>query len=373
MPRVLMLHPAAAVPGLSGAPRLPPDMLRARDRLLPFPGEVLGGFARELAQPVEVQAPAFGTFHLAQGLVHGFRTFEAQGVAFNDISLVGDAAAETAAFAAKCRAGQTEDLAPGGRASVTGAVAAQPVAGALLLCSDEPSNFGSWLYRFLPKLLLALEEAPVRRVFAYAPLPWMQEVLRLAAPELEVVVHNPRVSHRLEDVLIPSLPAPHVLMRAEIRGHFDRLAAQAVAAGGAEVPERLYVSRRLQALRRPGYRVLENETELVERLRERGFTEFIPEVHPLAEQIRVFAQARVIISPGGANLFPVLFARRAELVVGIEAMPDWLFAHTNLLSSSGCAFTVAKGVPGPRGAPPHSNFALDVDGFLDGLRVLGVA
>jgi capsular polysaccharide biosynthesis protein len=136
--------------------------------------------------------------------------------------------------------------------------------------------------------------------------------------------------------------------------------------------EKIYVSRRKQAISRPGLRVLENETELVERLRALGFNEVFPEEMSIADQVAMFSSAKIIVGPGGSNMFGCVFARTAELILDIESGPAWLHGHMNLLSSIRRPFSIVMGVQNGRGGSVHRNWTVDVDCLLQGLRRMGV-
>jgi hypothetical protein len=68
-------------------------------------------------------------------------------------------------------------------------------------------------------------------------------------------------------------------------------------------PKRLYV-------RRIGTRKVKNETEVIEHLRKYDFEVMIPEEHSVAEQIRFFHNADIIITPHGANSTSAMFMRK---------------------------------------------------------------
>jgi capsular polysaccharide biosynthesis protein len=139
-----------------------------------------------------------------------------------------------------------------------------------------------------------------------------------------------------------------------------------------KTPEKVYLSRRKMALSFPGHRVLENETELVERLLSLGFTEYFPEDHSFLEQIAVCASARLIVAAGGSNLFNCYFSRKAELIVDIESSSIFVRLHANVLASYGRPFSIVRGVQNERGRHEHHmNWSIDVDAFLDGLRRTG--
>ncbi len=104
-------------------------------------------------------------------------------------------------------------------------------------------------------------------------------------------------------------------------------------------PERLlYVSRKDARERQ-----ISNESEIQDYLISRGFEILHLTGKPLAEQIRLFSQAKVIIGPHGAGLSNAIFAPKECTLV--ELLPDdnvnmcfWLLAN-----SLGLAFTYLVG------------------------------
>ena len=133
-------------------------------------------------------------------------------------------------------------------------------------------------------------------------------------------------------------------------------------------PDKIYISRRKMALARPGHRVLENETELVERLVPHGFEEFFPEDKTPLEQIAVCSQARIIVVAGGSDLFNCYFARRADLIVDLEASTVFQQHHANVLASCCRPFSIVRGLRNERGSHDHHmNWTIDIDAFVAGL------
>jgi hypothetical protein len=323
--------------------------------------------------PISVQLPRFSLFEFPLVTLHGFRLFEYEGCLFTDQSLVDETQDADIAFWSKIAGGQSEDLVfePDGTVrSRSGETLRIDGSNCLVLCSDEPSNFGSWIYRVLPKFLLARMHGPFERVFVYQNSSWMLPILRLVCASVESVPHWPTRSYVIENATIASLPTPGVCFRGELRDALRELAGCCVAPPARM--EKVYISRRKQAIARPGFRVLENETELVERLRSLGFQEFFPEDHTIEHQIAVLSNARLIVSTGGSNLFGCVFAMAADMIIDIESGPEWAYAHMNLLASTGRPFSMVRSVRQKRGTGVHLNWTVDVDAFVEGIRRLAI-
>ena len=358
---------------------LPPCQEMTRQAFVPFPVSSSGLTPCSIL-PTEFSLPRVSLFHFDEATLHGFRLFDAGGALFNDHSLVDPTDHANSIFWRQFRPSAKEEgcvtaedvviKEDGSLRSTFDRMETLDGTDCLILCSAEPANFGSWMFRFLPKLMVSSKSFKIRRAFGYQYGRWMLPILQLFEPSIEVVPHNPVVSYRIKNALVPSLPAPSVYYRPELRDGFAEIAARVDT--HTAVPERLYVSRRKQAINHPSYRVLENETELFEVLRTFGFTEFFPEDHPISHQISVFAKARLIISVGGSNLFCAAFAQKADFILDIESQLEWLYAHTNLLASTGRPFSIVQGVRNERGDLIQGNWTIDVQTLVAGLRAMNL-
>jgi capsular polysaccharide biosynthesis protein len=89
-------------------------------------------------------------------------------------------------------------------------------------------------------------------------------------------------------------------------------------------PRRIYIDRR-GAWARP----LANESELVERLREFGFTAVVLENLSLHEQISLFQTAEIIVAPHGAGLTNLVYAKQGCQIIELfmDSYVNWCFRH----------------------------------------------
>jgi capsular polysaccharide biosynthesis protein len=111
---------------------------------------------------------------------------------------------------------------------------------------------------------------------------------------------------------------------------------------------RLYVSRRGHPMR-----VMVNETALEAALVRRGFQILRPEGLSAADQIRLFAQAEVIVGPTGAGLTNAIFAAPGCTVVEIQ--PEnfasfWVGAFSRLIGLDWGGY-IAPSPCDPKAAP----------------------
>ncbi|SMH47944.1 glycosyltransferase family 61 protein [Mesorhizobium australicum] len=353
---------------------LPPESYHIRDKYFVFPN------ASKNLVPVGIReydtvSCRFSAFEFDQVTLCGFRLYSLGGKWFNDRSLV-DAAGANKEYAYKLPLGFDENIPFNQRGDVDidmSRVVDIDGKDCALLCYDEPANFGAFLYRGIPKLLLLAKERKIKSVMTYAAPKWAKSILNFIDPEIEIVHHNPRLVYAVHDALIPALASPEQYQRPETIDAFREMLDKSPKDVSPRMAgaEKIYISRRSMSIDRPGFRVLENETELVEKLHQHGFKEFIPEHYPFPEQMRIVSQAKIIVCVGGSNIYITYFAFMAELIVVLCGTRDFLFGFSNVVASQNANFSFVFGTPTERGSlPSHNNWIVDVDTLLDGMRTL---
>lgn len=233
--------------------------------------------------------------------------------------------------------------------------------GTVSLCSHEPANWGSFLFRVLPKLRtvrdLGIGDRPM---LAYPAAQAATELLVMAgADPARLVRHDPRARWRTEHLLVPSIRGNQALLDpetlevvAELRERYGR---------PRDPARRLYVSRRAFA-GQPARRTMTNEGDVESRLAALGFAIVQPERHPMGEQVAMFSAASVVVGPSGSGLFGAMFCRPGTKLLDIESEPHWLHAHMCLFGSAGLDYGIAVGRPDPDDpAPVHKRWTADAD------------
>jgi hypothetical protein len=357
------------IPALTEKTILPETTVVANEKFIRFPID------RPACRPIDFtvikqRVPRFSLFYGNDVTVNGAALLAFEGRNFTDSSLVAlDLESHAAAYNKALNLGYFGDISIPfllGKDSQCDLVSsASPT---LVLCAEEPSNFGSWIFRFIPKLLLSMQHEKFSSVFVYQGQPWIENLIRFSGYEGELIHHEPPYPYRIDTAIIPSLPVPDVLFRNEILYLFEKLHNRQDQS--VDLGEKLYVSRRGHALRHPRYRALENETGLVAALEELGFAEFIPEEYSIAQQIAIFDRARLIVGPGGSNMIGCVMARHAELIVDMEPCDEWRWGHMNMMSSTPAAWTMLEGRRLSRGQTPHLNWVVNIDAVKRGIRTL---
>jgi hypothetical protein len=201
------------------------------------------------------------------------------------------------------------------------------------LCSGEPSNYGSWLYRILPKL--ASLEADERALFVYCRSEWQRDFLRFFAPGRRIIEHKPALGYRLADAHVATMRNRYVYFDSRTREYYAEAADRVP---GKSPLKKIYLSRLGQRIR-----PMTNEAEVEGLLRENGFAVVKPELLSLEDRIRVIRDAEEIVCPGGSGLFNLVFSGNARRVIDIEPSRTWVYAHHNLMRSLGLQHSILFG------------------------------
>ncbi len=242
-------------------------------------------------------------------------------------------------------------------------------------------NYGHFLLDGMTCVLNLLEAGALDRLpLATPPLKrWQRDLLRLAFGDLhwqEVsepivcvagAVYAPAMDHHLHR------PGPLLIaLRARL---LDAVAAQRPTRSSLQPRKRRLPKRRLYVSRR-GHpmRVMVNEVALEAALVRRGFQIVRPERMDVADQIRLFAEAEVIVGPTGAGLTNAVFAAPGCKIVEIQ--PEnfasfWVPAFSRLLDLNWGGY-IAPSPCEPQAAPWLARirrgfqfaYRLDLEDFL---------
>ncbi len=241
--------------------------------------------------------------------------------------------------------------------------------GTVSLASLEGPNYGSFLFRVVPKLIGCEAWPGDWRVLT----PWLGRTMidllgMLGLGEDRLVLQRRDVVYDLERAAIPSFRAAHAMLDAETVAFYDEIGARyADPAAG----ERIFVSRRGWNPEGSGARVMLNEAEIAAALEAAGFETILPHEMSMAEQIRRFASARIVVGAAGSAMFNTVFCRAGTIVVDIESEPHWIVAHMNLFGSRGLSYGIFEGETLNRDwNVPHKPFWVDAKALLGRIRSL---
>lgn len=226
---------------------------------------------------------------------------------------------------------------------------------AIIFGSQEwGNNYFHWMSELLPAILAMhkLEsKLPVMIPVTILQMKFVRESLD--------ILHIPAVQfskvEQLKANRMLAVPVPHV--GRFNHGFLQDLSEQLLKQIGNEpdmIPHRkIYISR-LKAKRR---KVI-NEVELIDLLEEQGFEKLLLEEYPLVEQIRIFRQARIVLSNHGAGLTNIMFMHAGTHVIELKASNNnyWCYFSLARVFDLQYAYLLCKG-----NIEDHRNADIEVD------------
>jgi hypothetical protein len=223
--------------------------------------------------------------------------------------------------------------------------------------------FGHFLHELCPQVTLwrqYLQPRGVKLLLHPLSRPWQWEALRsIGVQDRDCVIYPPNsaimcrelwFSHSFEDARYSVLP--------EIVDFADRTA---LSDKSRKRTLRVYAARTDTQKRR-----LINEPELIERLRREGFTIFVGAEHSLAEQIRMFEEADLIVGKDGTNLTNIIFGDESTMLVEIlgEAFFDPLYLRIANARRMHYDHVLAQAVSTPGASGRDLASVVDIDDVL---------
>ena len=99
-----------------------------------------------------------------------------------------------------------------------------------------------------------------------------------------------------------------------------------------------------------------------------GFTIIEPESLPFAEQVRIFANAKLVVCLGGAALYNIVFCRPKTHVITIESSDLFIRPHSRLLGSAGVLYGVVFGEQIQQDPTPvHKSWVVDIKSVINAI------
>jgi capsular polysaccharide biosynthesis protein len=239
----------------------------------------------------------------------------------------------------------------------------------VVLCSDEPFSYGSFLFRVVPKAKAVRDLNLLDSTFiAYAEQKPFMDLLNFCGITQErILLHDIHLMTHIDRAIIPCLRNPHAYLDpescelyAELRAHY----------GQPTSDRKLYVSR--YGLNQEGLgstRIMLNEAELIARLESIGFDIIEPEKLPVEEQIKAFSSASIIVGPSGSGLFNVMFCHPGTKVIDIQSEPQWIYSYTGMYASLQLHYGIFVGKADPADTKDvHRRWTVNIDALTDRIR-----
>ncbi len=214
---------------------------------------------------------------------------------------------------------------------------------ALFIHDLEAGNYGSFIIRQLPQLIVA-QMAKLRFDCYITPsrTPWLMQALELLGmPNLPIYTTREVAARPFQSILITSGCDTEGFFAKNVATRMRSLAETLCAGSGPD--QKIYVSRLLSSTGRRFYRVLQNEPEIEERAQAAGYRVVYPETLSLAEQLKAFGAASHIFGPSGSGMLNTAFARTGAKVADLESFTYCVRQHAKVYCSSGKKFSFGFG------------------------------
>ncbi len=235
---------------------------------------------------------------------------------------------------------------------------------------DWSAGYFHWLADVLPRLFTVKDQLKDLVLL----LPHQYKELKYVSASLQpfhvgsVEFIKPDEVFVCENLMVPTQTAPSGQYNEELIQNVGRLLVEFYANELRELPaDRIYISRALAPKRR-----IANEDEVIEVLRALEFQIIRTEDHSFAEQVRLAARARYVVSNHGAGLTNMLFMSPGASVLELRHATDRI---------NNCYFTMASALnlnyfyqscePANRDEDPHSaDLKVDVEALRRNLDLM---
>ncbi|HDR9135125.1 glycosyltransferase 61 family protein [Burkholderia sp. SIMBA_043] len=236
---------------------------------------------------------------------------------------------------------------------------------AILLCSTEPSNYGSFLFRILPKLKTMQEAGLDGPIIVPVYTDSTRALLSLSGIDgSRIVPHYANALYKIDRAIMLSLRNNQAYLDESSIDFYTNLRARH---GEDPRGRKLYITRRNlgNASLAAGARVMQNEGELIQALESHGFEIVEPSRLSALEQIRLFSSANMIVGASGSAMFNAVFCHPGTKLVDIESEPHWIHAHMCLFGSLGLNYGIFEGETYDRDfGAAHKPFSIDVESLV---------
>jgi len=188
---------------------------------------------------------------------------------------------------------------------------ASPINGPLCALSPRYRNYYHWMAETIPKLkyIRKYEEKTGENVTFLLPsgLPnWASESLSLLGYPSKKFITATESIYMTDNLIIPPHPYPGT---QEDYKWLRKQIFQAVPIEASNKSTNIYISRENAISRR-----VVNEDAVMDVLSQNNFKKFILEERSVRENISIFSNANIIVSPHGAGLTDILFCRDATII-----------------------------------------------------------
>lgn len=236
----------------------------------------------------------------------------------------------------------------------------------LIIHGYEADNYGSFIFRCLPQLLLAKE---LDLDFDYFIIPkrtlWaMQAIALLNFGIKPILAHDEVQGIQLDECKF--------IQTFDNQGFFSSFDTKRIISfcesiwqkeNSHDSYKKIYVSRRWTPSRTIFTRNLTSEAAIMEHLEPLGFKEVHSQLLSLKDQINVFMRAELIIGTSGSGLLNSMFALPKSKVLEMESTLSCTTQHANIYSSTAKSFSLLLGEQDPKTPDSLHPWSIDLVDF----------
>lgn len=230
---------------------------------------------------------------------------------------------------------------------------------ALFFHNLESANYGSFLIRQMPQFLVAESLFGAYDCYVVPDrTPWFSEACALfGLPDRPTFTVREVCGEIFDTVLIWDAADAEGFMPLDLRSKLCRAVLRNTPLTG---PKKIFVSRSLSSISRPGYRNLLNEHFVEEVMSNAGYAIVHPESLKFQVQAELFAGADRIVGLSGSGMINSLFARPGAKLLDIESFTNNVRQHAKLYASGGLDYSFAFGtiIAGETEPLPFRNWTL---------------
>ncbi|MDY0386293.1 MAG: glycosyltransferase family 61 protein [Methanolobus sp.] len=223
------------------------------------------------------------------------------------------------------------------------------------ITASESSGYFHWMLECLPRIRLIedyIDEIDYLIVPDNLKKFHIETLDRLGFPEEKLYRIKDGMNLQCEKLFVPSLPIGNALMSKWV---CDFLRESFIPEDVADPHRLIYISRK-DAL----YRKIMNEGEVEEYLKEMGFEIFQMSELSFLEQVKICAEAKVVISPHGAGLTNIVFCRGAKILEMFS--PSYLGGFSILANYGKNEYWYLVGEDRPGNSPPSwRDFSVNIN------------
>lgn len=227
---------------------------------------------------------------------------------------------------------------------------------ALFLHNLEPSNYGSFLFRQLPQLLL-LHDVPIEFDLYVVPerTAWLREALQMIGlPDRPILTVKEVTGDKFDCVTFFNEFDAEGFLSDDVTSRMTALSRTVWPSRIYPDAQKLYISRLMSAAARPDYRQLHGEADVEAFFERRGFRVVYPEALSFAEQISLFRNARTVVGPSGSGMLNAIFSESGARILDMESFHFTVRQHAKIYGSSGKSYAFLFGtLDSAANLPPH--------------------